>query len=248
MRILVCNDDGIDAPGLAFLEEAARLISDDVWVVAPDAKRTAGSGAITIARPLTLTRHDAWHFSTSGTPADSVVAAMTWLFAETPKPDLVLTGVNDGRNVAEDLAYSGTLGIAREASMWGLPAIGLSRVKAPIIAEGDAPWLAAFIAEIYRNRAEWLPAGCYLSVNLPETLPAPVSQPEIGRDKIGTRAEILSQDGNCTQIIVPRGRPKTSAPGDENEAIDAGKVTLNRFCWFQRMPVAPDLLSRLPGA
>ncbi|VDC33640.1 5'/3'-nucleotidase SurE [Pseudogemmobacter humi] len=246
MRILVCNDDGIGAPGLVFLESVARLISGDVWVVAPEAKRTAGSGAITVARPLTITRHDERHFATSGTPADSVVVAMTWLFAGGQRPDLVLSGVNDGRNVAEDLTYSGTLGIAREASFWGIPAIGFSRVKEPVIGGEDAPWLAAFIREIWQDRADWLPEGHYLSVNLPERLPAPITEPRVGRDKIGSLAEEVSRDGARVEIIVPRGRPKTTSPGDENEAIDSGKVTVNRLCWCADVPLGPGLLSRLP--
>src|SRR5690606_17231195 len=97
-------------------EQMARRLTDDVWVVAPDGKRTAASGSITVARPLTMTRHGDKRYSCSGTPADCVVTAMTWLFEQDQKPDLVLSGVNDGRNVGEDLAYSGTLAIAREAT------------------------------------------------------------------------------------------------------------------------------------
>ena len=247
MRILVCNDDGFGAPGIRFLEEVAKLLSDDVWVVAPDGKRTAGSGAITIARPLTVTQHGPQHYAQSGTPADSIVTAMTWLFADGGKPDLVLSGVNDGRNVAEDLAYSGTLGIAREATFWGIPAIGFSRVKNPVITEKDAPFLAAVIREIFDNRAEWLPEGHYLSVNLPETLPAEIVEPRVGRDKIGSKAEEVKREGDKIEIIVPRGRPKTTTPGDENEAIDGGKMTVNRLCWFGQKPIG-DLISALPKA
>lgn len=247
MRILVCNDDGFGAPGIRFLEEVAKLLSDDVWVMAPDGKRTAGSGAITVARPLHITRHGERHYAQSGTPADCIVTAMTWLFADGQKPDLVLSGVNDGRNVAEDLAYSGTLGIAREATFWGVPAIGFSRVKSPVITEADAPFLAAFVKRIYENRAEWLPEGHFLSVNLPETLPAEIVEPRVGRDKIGSKAEEVARDGDKIEIIVPRGRPKTTTSGDENEAIDSGKMTVNRLCWFGQKPIG-DLLADLPKA
>jgi 5'-nucleotidase len=149
MRILVCNDDGVEAPGLARLEAAANSISDDVWVVAPEVKHSAAGASLTMAKPITMTRLGDRRYSCSGKPADCVVAAMAWLLAGDRKPDLVLAGVNDGRNVAEDLAYSGTLGIAREACFWGIPAIGFSRVKNPDIAPSDDAWLAALIASLW---------------------------------------------------------------------------------------------------
>ncbi|WP_256751841.1 5'/3'-nucleotidase SurE [Mesorhizobium sp. Mes31] len=232
MRILICNDDGIEAPGLARLVNAARGLSDDVWVVAPDGKRTAAGSSLTIARPLTMRRVKGNWYSCSGTPADCVVSAMTWLFADAQKPDLVLSGVNDGRNVAEDLAYSGTLGIAREASFWGVPAIGFSRVKNPDFTNGDDAWLGALIASLWQSRGDWATEGHWLSVNLPTALPAEIRQPRIGRDKIGRTAEIVESVDDRTVITVPRGRAHASEPGDENEAIDAGFVSINRLNWF----------------
>ncbi|MCM0753241.1 hypothetical protein DEA98_25900 [Brucella pseudogrignonensis] len=82
MRILVANDDGIDAPGLDRLARAARCLSDDVWVVAPDGKRTAAGASITIGRPLTMVEHTERRYACSGTPADCVVAAMAWLLTD----------------------------------------------------------------------------------------------------------------------------------------------------------------------
>ncbi|MBN9222194.1 MAG: 5'/3'-nucleotidase SurE [Mesorhizobium sp.] len=232
MRILVCNDDGIEAPGLARLVNAAHGLSDDVWVVAPDGKRTAAGSSLTIARPLTMRRVRPNWYSCSGTPADCVVSAMTWLFAEAKKPDLVLSGVNDGRNVAEDLAYSGTLGIAREAAFWGVPAIGFSRVKNPDFTDADDGWLGALIASLWQSRADWVAEGHWLSVNLPTALPAQIRQPVIGRDKIGRTAQIVESDGDRTVITVPRGRAHASRQGDENAVIDAGLVSINRLNWF----------------
>ena len=232
MRILICNDDGIDAPGLENLREAARLITDDLWTVAPDGKRTAAGSSITIARPLTMRHVGERRYSCSGTPADCVVTALTWLFQNKPKPDLVLAGVNDGRNVAEDLAYSGTLGIAREATFWGLPAIGFSRVKQPNHAPGDAAWLAGFIQQAWEDRSAWVDDGHWLSVNLPAELPAPVRQPRIGRDKIGRSAEVVREENSTTTLIVPRGRDHSSTEGDENNLIDTGHVCVNRLNWF----------------
>jgi len=190
MRILLCNDDGIDAPGLAFLEQAARALSDDVWMVAPDGKRTAAGSSLTIGKPLTMTQRDERHYACSGTPADCVVTAMSWLFKDQDKPDLVLAGINDGRNVAEDLAYSGTLGIAREATFWGIPAIGFSQVKQPRREDEDLQALIALLRQLWAQRAQWQQEGHWLSINLPHALPAPIAQPRIGRDKIAGSAII----------------------------------------------------------
>lgn len=245
MRILVCNDDGIEAPGLAFLAAVAKGLSDDVWIVAPDGKRTAGSSSLTIAKPLTMTRLTERRYSCSGTPADCVVTAMTWLFKDGKQPDLVLSGINDGRNVAEDLAYSGTLGIAREASFWGVPAIGFSRVKNPRITDEDVPWLTDFVHGLWTRRSAWTIEGHYLSVNLPAELPAPVRQPRIGRDKIGRSAEIVSSQGDTVVITIPRGRPHSSTDGDENDLIDSGHVTVNRLNWFGETPLGEDFIAAL---
>jgi 5'-nucleotidase len=232
MRILLSNDDGIEAPGLARLAAAAAMVSDDVWIVAPETKHTAAGPSLTMARPVTMTRLDARRYSCSGRPADCVVAAFAWLFDGEAKPDLVLAGVNDGRNVAEDLAYSGTLGIAREASFWGVPAVGFSRVKNAAVAASDDAWLAAFIHSLWQRRAEWVAEGHWLSVNLPSALPAAVCQPSIGRDKIARKAEVMERDGDRTVIAFPRGRAHATVPGDENGAIDSGFVTVNRLNWF----------------
>lgn len=245
MRILVCNDDGIEAPGLARLAEAVRRLSDDVWVVAPDVKHTAASSSLTIAKPLVMSRLGERRYSCSGRPADCVVAAMAWLFEGTQKPDLVLAGINDGRNVAEDIAYSGTLGVAREAAFWGVPAIGFSQVKTPEFGDGESLWLSTLIAALWARRSDWALEGHYLSVNLPSRLPAPIVQPRIGRDKIARRAEVVESEGERTVIVVPRGREHAAEPGDDNSAIDAGNVTINRLNWFGQTPLEGALLAGL---
>jgi 5'-nucleotidase len=232
MRILISNDDGIDAPGIARLVEAAHRLSDDVWIVAPEKKHTAAGPSLTLAQPLTMERRGERRFSCSGQPADCVVAAMAWLFKDERKPELVLAGVNDGRNVAEDLAYSGTLGIAREATFWGIPAVGISRVKNPVLGADDERWLANLIGSLWSKRAEWAVEGHWLSINLPTALPAEIKQSRIGRDKIARQAEVIESDGDRTVIMVPRGRAHTTMPGDENSVIDSGSVSINRLNWF----------------
>ena len=105
MRILVCNDDGISAPGLGILARAALALDAEVWIVAPERKWTAASHQLSFDRELTLTRTGERSYACSGAPADCVVAAMTILFAGGPKPALVLAGINDKCNVAEDVVY-----------------------------------------------------------------------------------------------------------------------------------------------
>jgi 5'-nucleotidase len=232
MRILISNDDGIDAPGIARLAAAAARLSDDVWIVAPETKHTAAGSSLTVAKPVAMTKLGERRYACSGRPADCVVAAFAWLFKDGKKPDLVLAGVNDGRNVAEDLAYSGTLGIAREASFWGVPAVGFSRVKNPALSAEDEPWLAGFIGLLWERRSQWAAEGHWLSVNLPAALPAAIRQPSIGRDKIARAAEVTERDGDRTVLVFPRGRSHATTPGDENDAIDSGFVTVNRLNWF----------------
>lgn len=245
MRILISNDDGIEAPGIARLVAAASRLSEDVWIVAPEVKHTAAGPSLTMAKPVTMRRLGERRYSCSGRPADCMVAAFAWLFREEKKPDLVLAGVNDGRNVAEDLAYSGTLGIAREATFWGVPAIGFSRVKNPALSPSDDAWLAGLIDRLWKGREEWAAEGHWLSVNLPASLPAEISQPGIGRDKIARRAEVVEEDGARTVLVFPRGRAHATKPGNENAAIDAGFATINRLNWFGETRLADGFVEAL---
>ncbi|MEM1343061.1 MAG: 5'/3'-nucleotidase SurE [Pseudomonadota bacterium] len=129
MRILITNDDGITAPGLAVAEAIATELvgpSGEVWVVAPDFERSGVSHAISYAAPTRLTQIGERRYSCDGYPADCAIVGLQVLMRDTP-PDLVLSGVNRGHNVAEDVVYSGTVGGAMEASLGGVRAIGLSQ-------------------------------------------------------------------------------------------------------------------------
>src|SRR5690606_4935661 len=133
---------------------------------------------------------------------------------------------------AEDLAYSGTLGIAREASFWGAPAIGISRVKSATISPADNEWLAELLHNLWKRRNIWTAEGHWLSINLPAVLPAGIRQPSIGRDKIARKAEVVEEGEGETVLVFPRGRAHSNMPGDENAAIDTGFATINRLKWF----------------
>jgi 5'-nucleotidase len=243
MRILVCNDDGIDSPGLHALAKAAHSLADDVWVIAPERKWTAGSHQLTLDHDLTLSRRSERVYTCSGAPADCVVAAMTVLFAAGPKPDLVLSGVNDKRNVAEDIAYSGTLAIAREATFWGVPAIGISRERQGIESAAELAELARLLLAVWERRADWAAEGHWLSINLPASLPAPLAQALMGRDKIGSASDVLDRNPERIVYRLRSGHPGTGIPGDENSHLSAGKMTVVRQRWAADVPMPEGLIA-----
>jgi 5'-nucleotidase len=239
MRILVCNDDGFAAAGVHLLAKAAHVITPDVWVVAPGRKWTAASHQLSFDCDLTLIRTGERTYTCSGAPADCVVAAMTVLFAGGPKPDLVLAGINDKRNVAEDIAYSGTMAIAREATFWGVPAIAVSRAVPAAGAPAELDALRRLLQALWNGRNEWAADGHWLSINLPGLLPAPIAQARVGRDKIGGASDILANTPERIVYRIKRGRPGTSVPGDENAQIAAGRISVVRHRWYADVPV-PD--------
>ncbi|HEX7782504.1 MAG TPA: 5'/3'-nucleotidase SurE [Sphingobium sp.] len=127
MRILLTNDDGVHAPGLKVLEAIARTLSDDIWIVAPMEEQSGAGHSLTLTRPLRIRKHGEKHYSVSGTPTDAVMMAVRQLMKDSP-PDLVLSGVNRGANLAEDITYSGTVAAAMEGAISGIRSIALSQV------------------------------------------------------------------------------------------------------------------------
>jgi 5'-nucleotidase len=126
MRILCTNDDGIHAPGLKVVEEIARALSDDVWVVAPELDQSGVSHSLSLNDPLRLRAVGPRHFAVRGTPTDCVIMGARHILGD-KAPDLVLSGVNKGRNVAEDVVYSGTIAGALEGTILGFPSFALSQ-------------------------------------------------------------------------------------------------------------------------
>ena len=130
MRILCTNDDGIHAPGLGALERIARELSDDVWVVAPETDQSGVSHSLSLNDPLRLRQISEHRFAVKGTPTDCIIMGVRHLLAAQP-PDLILSGVNRGQNVAEDVSYSGTVAGAIEGTILGIPSIALSQAYGP---------------------------------------------------------------------------------------------------------------------
>lgn len=126
-RILVTNDDGIHAEGIRVLERVAARMSDDVWVVAPEVNNSGAAHSLTLRRPLRVRRVAERRFAVDGTPTDCVLLALQNIIRDAPI-DLVLSGVNHGGNLAEDVTYSGTVAAAMEATLFKVPAVAFSQV------------------------------------------------------------------------------------------------------------------------
>lgn len=231
MRILLTNDDGVHAQGLAALERIARTLSDDVWLVAPEAEQSGQSRALTLTTPLRVRKLGERRFSVYGTPTDCVMLA-THDLIEGAAPDLVLSGVNRGQNLGEDVSMSGTVAGAIQGMAAGVPAIALSQALADY--SEDAPELYA-TAEAYAPgvveallKAGW-PQDVIINVNFP---PGEVSGVEVTaqgfRDvQQGVRAEkrtdLLGRDYYWMGFAPRR---EDAQPGTDLRAVREGRISV----------------------
>ena len=199
-RILVTNDDGAQAKGLAVLERIARGLSDDVWIVAPESEQSGASHSLTLRRPLRMRSLAERHYAVDGTPTDCVLMAVGHLLTDHP-PDLVLSGVNRGGNLGEDVTYSGTVAAAMEGTMLGVPSVALSQ----LYAQGErAKWATAegHACDVIRRvtSVAW-PRNSFVNVNFPDVAADQVDGVHVvalGRRKIG---------GELVERFDPRGYP-----------------------------------------
>jgi 5''/3''-nucleotidase SurE len=243
MRVLISNDDGINAPGLEALARAAAQLSEDVWVIAPDGNRSGYGHCITLRRSFKVEKVAPRRYICSGTPADCVIAGMSWVFSNDKRPDLVLSGINEGRNVAEDVSYSGTMAVAREAALCGIPGIAFSMPRDSRELDDLAiAWLAERIKAFWDARGHWAHEGHWLSVNLPRLVPAPVRAARIGRDKVAMRVIIHDENEHSAMIETLADRSYTSTPGDENHLIDNGFVSVTCLNWMGHASVPESAL------
>ena len=170
MRILLTNDDGIDAPGLAVLREIADELGSEVWTVAPATDQSGIGHALTLSHPLRIAQRDERSYSVTGTPADCVIVAVRSILPE--PPDLVLSGINRGQNIADDVAYSGTIGGAMEAAMMGLRSMAISQAYRYDDADQIVPWdnsrtvLPALLRQLIQMD---LPDPSFLNLNVPSS-------------------------------------------------------------------------------
>src|SRR6478735_8791332 len=176
MRILLTNDDGIDARGLALLEKVARTLSDDIWVVAPSEEQSGTGHSLTLTQPIRLRRQGDQRFSVSGTPTDAVMMALAHIMKDSP-PDLILSGINRGANLAEDVTYSGTVSAAMEGALAGVPSIALSQTYARQGMGASVPFAAAeaWAEKVLRPLIEQrMKSGTLINVNFPALEPSEV--------------------------------------------------------------------------
>ncbi|MDR6127274.1 5'-nucleotidase [Sphingomonas sp. SORGH_AS802] len=173
MRILLTNDDGIHAPGMAVLEAIAATLSDDVTVVAPIEEQSGTGRSLTLTRPMRLKRFGEKRFAVTGTPTDAVMMALTEVMKD-GRPDLILSGVNRGANLGEDVHYSGTVSAAMEGALAGIRSVALSQ-RYPDHAPGERVSFAT--AEAWGERvlrplldAEWSPRTM-VNINFPPVAP-----------------------------------------------------------------------------
>jgi len=176
LRILITNDDGIHAPGLAVCEEIARALSDDVWIVAPETDQSGVSHSLSLNDPLRLREVADKHFAVKGTPTDCVIMGVRHIMRDNP-PDLLLSGVNRGQNVAEDVTYSGTIAGAMEGTTLGVPSFALSQGYG-LETRQNPHWDTArhhgpdVIRKVLK---EGMPVGVLVNVNFPDCPPEEVN-------------------------------------------------------------------------
>lgn len=200
LRILITNDDGFNAPGIQILEKIARTITDDVWVVAPAEEQSGKGHALTYRDPLRLKELSDKHYTVDGTPTDCVIIALRKLLKD-HLPDFVLSGVNNGENIAESITHSGTIGAAMEATLHGVKAIALSQVSMECY---PTDWS---VTEAYGETVlkkiisqEWQP-NTLLNVNFPLVKKGRVNGIRLVRH--GRRSEM----GGMVECLDPRGLP-----------------------------------------
>lgn len=167
MRILLTNDDGINAEGLAVLERIAARLSDDVWIVAPETDQSGLAHSLTLSEPLRLRKIDDRRFALKGTPTDCVIMGVRKVMPE--MPDLILSGVNSGANIGDDVTYSGTVAGAMEGTLLGIRSVALSQAYS--WEEGRVvPWgtVEALAPDLLRKlMSAELARGVFLNINFP---------------------------------------------------------------------------------
>ncbi len=172
MRILVTNDDGLEAPGLDVLQAIAGELTDDVWVIAPETDQSGSAHSLTLHEPMRLRKLQERIYAVKGTPTDCVIMGVRFLLSD-HRPDLVLSGVNAGHNIADDVTYSGTIAGAIEGTLLGIPSIALSLAlnhRARDLAHWETPMTLGPGLIKRLLEVDW-PKGVLMNVNFPDRDP-----------------------------------------------------------------------------
>ncbi|WOF44225.1 5'/3'-nucleotidase SurE [Sphingopyxis indica] len=232
MRILLTNDDGYHAPGFAVLEAIARQLSDDIWVCAPSEEQSGAGHSLTLSRPVRVRQHGERRWSCTGTPTDSVMIAIGKLMPE--KPDLILSGVNRGANLGDDITYSGTVSAAIEGALAGIPAIALSQVYAregmgdTVPFEAAEAWGAKALAPLLKTP---MPPRTLVNINFPALPAAAVKGIRVVRQGFhdysrGSIVEGTDPRGYTYYWFGLHGIEHSLAHDSDLEAIDDGSISI----------------------
>ena len=226
VRILLTNDDGIEAVGIRELEAGLAGLGE-LTVVAPDREQSASSHALTLQRPLRIDERGPGRYAVDGTPTDCVFVGVNQIMRD-HRPDLVISGINRGGNLGDDLTYSGTVAAAFEATLLGIPALAVSLEIAREHHFATAARVAARIAE--RVLAQGMPADTLFNINVPDLPFAELKGLKITRQGKRTYSDEVREN------VDPRGRhyywiggevlPDTAAEGTDSAAVRAGYVSL----------------------
>src|ERR1043166_9693770 len=232
MRILLTNDDGIYAPGLEVLETIARVLSDDVWIVAPETDWSSVVGSSVLNDPLRLREIDARRFAVKGTPTDCVIMGVRHLMEGAP--DLVLTGVNRGQNAAEDVTYSGTIAGAMEGTILGFPSFALSQAYSAATRH-QPHWDTAIKYSpdlIRRILAEGVPRDVLVNINFPDCAPEEVrgiavtTQGKRDQELLRIEARHDGRGNPYYWIAFARGQLATVREGSDLSALADNRIAV----------------------
>ena len=228
MRVLVSNDDGVDAPGIRHLAEALRAAGHQVTVVAPDRDRSGASNSLTLDQPIRASRRENDVWSVAGTPTDCVHLALSGMLES--DPDMVLSGINNTSNLGDDVIYSGTVAAAMEGRCLGLPAIAVSLASVEHKARHYASAARAAVEVTARLITDPLPADTILNINVPDLDWDEIRGFEVTRLGHRHRAE------PCIEQRDPRGRPiwwigppgaaQDAGPGTDFNAVRNGFISI----------------------
>lgn len=235
-RILISNDDGIEAEGIALLERIAKTLSDDVWVVAPAHENSGAGHSLSLHSPLRYRKHSERRWSVVGTPTDAVLVGVMEILKD-KRPGLMLSGINRGSNLAEDITYSGTVSAAMEATLLDIPAIALSNQ----ITEDGPDWRVPekYAADIIRTltKLSWT-SGTLMNVNFPAM---PLESIKGVRPCPHGRRVL---DDNLHRRVDPHGRPyiwiggQRTEPFGEQPTADLHQISEG---WITITPIDLDM-------
>ena len=235
MRVLVSNDDGVDAPGIRILAEGLRAAGHEVLVVAPDRDRSGASNSLTLDMPVRVVQQGPCHWRVFGTPTDCVHVAITGMLQD--EPDIVVSGINNSANLGDDVIYSGTVAAAMEGRFLGLPSVAVSLVTADHVGNHYETAARAAAVIIARLRTDPLPADTMLNVNVPDLPWESIAGFEVTRLGNRHRAEA------CVPQQDPRGRQWwwIGAAGPEQDAGPATDFHAVRRGHISITPIQVDL-------